>query len=159
VLGHAPISPGLSPPESAPSVMESPCHSSENARIDRAAAWAAHRSVHPFSRGHFVFQRRCGTAPVCPEFRFHLPPCAASGPPVAVRAQQLAPALARDALRPERSQSAHAARRHPRSHDLRPDQVPGTGGWVVARAGGQERLRQPPLHGGGSRQREKRIRD
>ena len=53
------------------------CHSSENARIDRAAASAANRSVHPFSRGHFVFKRRCETAAVCPEFCFPFPPCAA----------------------------------------------------------------------------------
>ena len=74
VLGHAPISPGLSLQTS----WNTSCHSSENARIDRAAAWAANRSVHPFSRGHFVFQRRCGTAPVCPEFWFRFSPYAAT---------------------------------------------------------------------------------
>ncbi len=62
---------------SVPTSWNTSCHASENARIDRAAASAANRSVHPFSRVHFVFQRRCGTAPVCPEFWFRFSPCAA----------------------------------------------------------------------------------
>jgi len=51
------------------------CHCSENAPLPQAAA---DRSVLPFSRGHFVFQRPCPTAPVCPEFRSPFSPCAAS---------------------------------------------------------------------------------